>query len=160
MDNIVVHPADGDARIRIQRVDLTPLQPSTFLISTHDRAYDRIEPSYLLGLRHFIVLQLGKFYSYRDQPSVIGFLVRHPPALRLLLEARTHLQKHFGLDPRVVLELVPDPYSDRADKLFAHICTSLPPQEALARLDRLDDEWFLDRLSQVSPHFNFNLEFE
>jgi len=59
----------------------------------------------------------------------------------------------------VVLEVVSDPEVEDMDELFAYILTSFPVDEALARLAKLDEEWFLDQLDQVGGRFNFNLEF-
>jgi len=46
-----------------------------------------------------------------------------------------------------------------AKELFAYIRTSLPVDEALSRLDKFDEEWFLDQLDRAGGRFNFNLEF-
>jgi hypothetical protein len=59
----------------------------------------------------------------------------------------------------VTLEVVSDPEVEGVEELFAYILTSLPVNEALARLHRLDEEWFLDQLDRVGGRFNFNLEF-
>jgi len=116
------------------------------------------------ALRQFIVessrlRRLGEFYSFRDMPPVRRFLRAHPQLTEVLLEAHAHLQKCFGPDPQVALEVVSDPEAEGPDELFAYILTSLPADEALARLDRLDEEWFLDQLDRVGTFFNFNLEF-
>jgi hypothetical protein len=116
------------------------------------------------ALRQFIVersrlRQLGEFYSFRDALAIRGFLRAHPQLTEVLLEAHAHLQECFGPDPQVALEVVSDPEAEGPDELFAYILTSLPADEALARLDRLDEEWFLDQLDRVGTFFNFNLEF-
>jgi len=116
------------------------------------------------ALRQFIVessrlRQLGEFYYFRDMPPVRRFLRAHPQLTEVLLEAHAHLQKCFGPDPQVALEVVSDPEAEGPDELLAYILTSLPADEALARLDRLDEEWFLDQLDRVGTFFNFNLEF-
>jgi len=83
----------------------------------------------------------------------------YPQLVEVLLEARLYLQKYFGPAPQVTLEVVSDPEVEGVEELFAYILTSLPVDEALARLDRLDEEWFLDQLDRVGGRFNFNLEF-
>jgi len=103
--------------------------------------------------------RLEEIYSLRDAATVRRFLHACPQLVEVLLEARIHLQKFFGPDPQVTLEVISDPEAESIDELFAYILTSLPVDEALARLDRLDEEWFLDQLDRIDGQFNFNLEF-
>ncbi len=103
--------------------------------------------------------RLEEIYSLRDPATVWHFLRTYPQLIEVLLEAPVHLQKYFGPDPQVTLEVVSDPEVEGMDELFAYILTSLPVDEALARLDRLDEEWFLDQLDRIDGQFNFNLEF-
>lgn len=116
------------------------------------------------ALQQFIVessrlRQLGEFYSFRDMLPVRRFLRARPQLIDVLLEAHTYLEKHFGPGPLVTLEVVSDPEATDWDQLFAYILTSLPVDEAQARLDRLDEEWFLGQLDRIGDLFNFNLEF-
>ena len=103
--------------------------------------------------------QLEEMYSLRNAAAVRCFLHTYPQLVEVLLEARLYLQKYFGPAPQVTLEVVSDPEVEGVEELFAYILTSLPVDEALARLDRLDEEWFLDQLDRVGGRFNFNLEF-
>ena len=82
-----------------------------------------------------------------------------PTLIDLLLEAHAYLERYFGLDPQVVLEVVSDPDSNDSEELFANIRTSLPVDEALERLDQLDQGWFLAQLGRTGGRFNFSLEF-
>jgi len=103
--------------------------------------------------------QLEEIYSLRDAAAVRRFLYAYPQLLEVLLEAHVYLQKYFGSDPRVTLAVVSDPEVEGMDELFAYVLTSLPVNEALVRLDNLDEEWFLDQLDRLGGRFNFNLEF-
>ena len=103
--------------------------------------------------------RLEEIYSLRDAAAVRRFLQACPQLIELLLEAHVYLQEYFGPDPQVTLEVVSDPEAESMDELFAYILTSLPVDEALARLDKLDEEWFLDQLDRVDGQLNFNLEF-
>ena len=96
----------------------------------------------------------------RVNAAAVGrFLHAYPQLIEVLLEAYVYLQKYFGPDPQVTLEVVSDPEVEGVEELFTYILTSLPVNEALARLDKLDEEWFLDQLDRVGGRFNFNLEF-
>jgi hypothetical protein len=103
--------------------------------------------------------RLEEIYSLRNAVAVKRFLLACPQLVEVLLEARVHLQRYFGPDLQVALEVVSDPETEGLKELFAYIHTSLPVDEALARLDKLDEEWFLDQLDRVDGQFNFNLEF-
>jgi len=103
--------------------------------------------------------QFEELYSLRNAATVRRFLHAYPRLVKVLLEARLYLQKYFGPAPQVTLEVVSDPEVEGVEELFAYILTSLPVDEALARLDKLDEEWFLDQLDRVGGRFNFNLEF-
>jgi len=115
-------------------------------------------------LREFIaesarLRQLGVLYLLCDSVAVRHFLRANPQLIHVLLEAHFHLREHFGPNSQVVLEVVSDPEAKDQEQLFAYIRTSLPVDEALAGLDRLDEEWFLGQLDQVGGLLNFNLEF-
>jgi hypothetical protein len=97
-------------------------------------------------------------YLLRNAIAVHRFLQAYPRLIDVLWEAQLHLAKHFGPDPQVALEVVSDPEANGAKQLFAYIRTTLPVEAALAQLDLLDEEWFLDQLDQVNGLFNFNLE--
>ena len=101
---------------------------------------------------------LEELYSLRDAATVWPFLLAHSQLVEVLLEAYPYLEEHFGPDPKVTLEVVNDPEAVTRKQLFAYIVTSLPPAKALARLDKLDEEWFLDQLDRVDGLLNFNLE--
>jgi hypothetical protein len=101
--------------------------------------------------------RLEEMYSFCDAAAVRDFLQTHPHLIEVILEAYPYLVKHFGPNPQVMLEVVRDPEAERLEQLFAYILTSLDADEALARLDRLDEEWFLDQSDRVGDLFNFNL---
>ena len=103
--------------------------------------------------------QIRRMYGLRAEAEVVRFLRTHPALIDLLLEAPTHVERYFGPNPQLVLEVVTDPEVPDSEELFANICTPLPVEEALERLDQLDEGWFLDQLERTGGRFNFNLEF-
>jgi hypothetical protein len=102
--------------------------------------------------------KLDKMYHSRDAIVVQRFLQDHPHLIDMVFEAYPYLMKHFGPAPQFVLEVVSDPEADGWDQLFAYIVTSLPVNQALTRLERFDEEWFLGQLDRVGDLFNFDLE--
>lgn len=110
-----------------------------------------------LSLQRMFMRQLEEVYPFRNTEAVRRFLGAHPHLIEIILEAYPYLVKHFGPNPQVMLEVVRDPEAERPEQLFAYILTSLDADEALDRLDRLDEEWFLDQSDRVGDFFNFNL---
>lgn len=102
--------------------------------------------------------RLQDHYSFRHAQAVERFLDRHPQLIDLIIEAHPHVAQHFGPEVHVVLEVVRDPEGETSEQLFAYISTTLPACEALACLDRVDEEWFLNQLDVAGGLFNFNLE--
>lgn len=101
---------------------------------------------------------LQQLYTLREREKVLWFLEKYPFLVSLLLEAYVEVGNYFP-HSRVFLKVFDDPEVEGMDKLFAYIRTPLPVDEALARLDKLDEEWFLDQLDRAAGRFNFNLEF-
>lgn len=101
---------------------------------------------------------LDNVYSVRDASKVYRFLQEHDELVGFLLEAYPQIEKHFGPAPQVKLQVISDPEGHGLEQLFAYIHTSLPVQEALSRLELLDEEWFLDQIDRVGDVFNFNVE--
>jgi len=103
--------------------------------------------------------QIKRSYGFREKAETARFLQIHPALIDLLLEASPYVERYFGPNPQVVLEVVRDPEVTGSEELFANICTSLPVEEALERLDQFDEKWFLAQLERTAGRFNFNLEF-
>ena len=111
-----------------------------------------------LTTTHLHLHKLEEMYSFRNKAAVQRFLQIHPHLIEIILEAYPYLVKHFGPNPQVMLEVVRDPEAEEdSEQLFAYILNSLPADEALKRLDKLDDEWFLGQFDRVGKLFNFNL---
>ena len=90
---------------------------------------------------------LADLYRFNDREAVTGFIYRHDFLVELLIEARKHIRTHFGPDTPAALEVLHDPEDEHGEpELLALIETTLPPEEALMRLDRLDETWWLDAL--------------
>ena len=106
------------------------------------------------------VNKLEALYSFRNASAVRQFLEAHPNLIELLLEAYRYLQKHFGSIPQIVLELVTYPDETAYDELVAWIQSEDRVPEGLEKLEKFEDEWFLDHLTEIGNSFNFNIEFK
>ena len=84
----------------------------------------------------------------------------NPQLVDVLFEARTKFDAYFSADTRSSLEVFIDPEDDHsAPRLFALILTALPSDEASARLDRLDEDWWLDQPYEVKRLMNIDVEY-
>ena len=105
---------------------------------------------------------LEDFYTLVNADEVRRFLRVYPDAADVLIEAPPHVERIFGSNTRVALEVTFDPDSESprdSVELFGNIQTSLPVEAALERLSRFDDEWFLAQLTRAGGRLNFNLDF-
>jgi hypothetical protein len=102
---------------------------------------------------------LEKLYFFRRPSEVKEFLEASPFLKPLLVEAYERIGNCFGPKPEVVLEVVTDPEADDDRQLFAFIQTSLPSEQALDKLDRLDDDWWLDAADRSEGKLCLHVEF-
>jgi len=102
---------------------------------------------------------LERLYIFKDQAEVSRFLEKYPFLVPLLLEAYGHIALHFPYS-QVFLEVVSDPEASSDSQLVAFIATSLAPGEAVNRLDRFDDAWWLDALDRAQGKLCVHLEFQ
>ena len=84
-----------------------------------------------------------RLYAFRRRDEVISFLSDHPFLVELLHEAHAKIQIYFDSYLPMILEVVADPEAIDDRELVLFIQTDLPPVEALASLDRLDEDWWL-----------------
>lgn len=102
--------------------------------------------------------KLQEFYESRGVEDVWHFLKSYPALIRFLQDSRHYLLEHFGGNTTYTLELVCDPERGNFRQLQVYIGTSMAIDNALAQLDKLDEEWFLSQLNSVGSLINFNLE--
>ena len=101
--------------------------------------------------------KIEQVYSLRNAQTIGRFLQQHPHLIDFLLESYPYIEKYFGTQTKVFLDIFLDPELAE-EQLLASIETSLSVDEALTLLNKLDDEWFLPRLDSVDNLFNFHLE--
>lgn len=98
-------------------------------------------------------------FSYRRPQEVRQFLEAHPFLVSLLREARARIDEYFGSHNDVVLEVVTEADAEDDRELFAFVQTDLPHQEALARLEQLDEDWWLDASDRAQGKLCIHVEF-
>jgi len=86
---------------------------------------------------------LERLYTFRKRAEVLWFLGKYPVLVPLLLEAHDKIGDHFS-HPQLFLEVVTDPEVNDDHQLVVFIATNSRPDEALRRLGRFDEDWWLD----------------
>lgn len=109
--------------------------------------------------KEFEIEQLATVYQFKDYTAVRSFLSSHSGLLMLLDEAQKKIKEVFGANTEIALEVFSDPESDVGPKLFALIYTVLPVDQALAQLEHLDQEWWLDASARANGLLNFDVEY-
>ncbi len=102
---------------------------------------------------------LEDIFALRQPREVTEFLEEHPHLGSLLLEAYNHIQEHFGPRPQVTLDVVIDPEATDDRILYLFIATPLPPENALEKLDRFDEEWWLSALDRAQGKLCVHVEY-
>ncbi len=100
-------------------------------------------------LRRFVVA---------DRPKLASYLEEHAQVLPILLEAADQLNSRFP-QSELELKVVRFPEAGNYQQLFVYVKTDLPVEEASARLDAFDDEWFLEADTRGDHGFNVKLRF-
>ena len=98
-------------------------------------------------------------YAVSDAVPAGAFALDRTYLLDLLLEAYPRLGSLFEPGCVVRLERATDP--DLADRIYllVTVMTSLPVAEALARMDRFADEWWLDHIGEAGRDLVFDVDF-
>lgn len=108
---------------------------------------------------------IERLYSLTNRGRVLRFLDEHAFLVPVLFEAFARILERFPLS-RLFLEVVVDPEIAQADdakvdgeQLILAIATSLEVEEAMNRLERLDNDWWLEVLPHTQGRLCVNLEF-
>lgn len=102
---------------------------------------------------------LSKIYTFRKPSEVSEFLRDNHFLISLLVEAYDNIEAFFP-SAELILEVVTDPEAKRDKELVVFIHTSLTPDEALDKLERLDRNWWLDASLDAGGKLCIHLEFE
>jgi len=93
-------------------------------------------------LNHDMVL-LNNKYTLKTVRDVYDFIGNNPYLLPLLMEAYSRIRNFFPSEI-LFLEVATDPDEIGDKQLVIYICTDLSPQEAIDKLNQLDDNWWLN----------------
>jgi hypothetical protein len=107
--------------------------------------------------RQRYIAQIENRYSLGDRGAVWQFLFAHPDLAPVLLTAYDLLQEHLP-EAHVELRVVQEPEVPHWSQLHAAVRTSLPVDQALDLLERLEEDWFERQPNWVDDLFVFDVE--
>jgi len=117
-----------------------------------------IKQSYLENLRRDLT-SLSQNYTFRRSSEVLEFLSDNVSLMPLIEEAYRKIREYFP-EEKLILEVVADPEVDNEKELMIFIHTTLNPDEALERLDMLDENWWLDASLEAGEKLCVHMEFQ
>jgi hypothetical protein len=99
-----------------------------------------------------------RIHGLNDE-AVAAYLAQHPAAREVLDEAAAVLPEFFDAPVDIVLDVPPDYEGEHVQHLYVRIQTSEDVDQALARKDRFNEEWWWQRMTDAPPTMHFTLEF-
>lgn len=115
--------------------------------------------STLSGSERLTAALLSRFLLH-SQSDVISHIEHHPELLPVLNDARSRVEQYFGAKVDCSLTILNDPADRNFEPvLCVFIQTSLPPIEARAIMDRMDEEWWFDQPDCVSDTLNIDIQY-
>ena len=105
------------------------------------------------------IRRLQEVFVFRDARKVTSFIRKHVILAGILEESHLEIQRYFGPNPGVSLQVNSDPELQGAVEMFGYIATALTPEEAGHRLEQFDRNWFLQQVPRIKGLLNFDLEF-
>jgi hypothetical protein len=109
-------------------------------------------------LNHDMVL-LNNKYTLKTAADVYDFVGSNPHLLPWLMETYHQIRNYFPSEI-LFLEVVTDPDEIGDKQLVIYICTDLSPQEAIDKLDQLDDNWWLNVSDASDSKLLIQVEYE
>jgi hypothetical protein len=91
---------------------------------------------------------LEKLYSLREKNEILEFLEAYQFLIPVLLEAPDKI-RHYFPDAQLFLECVTDPEGIDDDLLELAICINIEPDEAVDKLNKFQDDWWLNLSNKI-----------
>lgn len=110
-------------------------------------------------MRNHDMLLLNNKYTLKTAADVYDFVGSNPHLLPLLMEAYSRIRNYFPSEI-LLLEVVTDPEEIGYKQLVVYICTDLSPQDAIDKLDQLDDNWWLNVSDASDSKLLIQVEYE
>ena len=125
--------------------------------TTMPRGWSLWAPDEILQAKWPVV---GRCFKIANPAMVASFLRDNPDLLDVLLQACAPLRALFGESTPLDLRYQRDPEIPHRRYLCVRVTTDLPVSDAIQRMDRFDEGWWLDRIASYGRRLVFVLEFQ
>jgi hypothetical protein len=98
-------------------------------------------------------------YEFRNFNEIHEYIGEQSFLIDILLEAKAEIEKIFGKNAILILDLVHFNDYPGARELFVRIATPLSANEAYPLLTRFEEEWWLDASDRADNLITFTLEY-
>ena len=88
------------------------------------------------------------------------YLNQHPMLYPYIVESIGKIKAIFGSYLELELRLVKDPEDAAYRRLFGYIWVKSNVDEAIDKLNQLDDEYILDLPDDIASHLNFDVRYK
>lgn len=105
------------------------------------------------------IQKLGGRYKLEDSAAVEAYLRSNDFLTCILSEAHEKITDLFGPGAQVSLKVVEEPEAKDSRRLFILIRPDMRPKEAIGRLDKLDENWWLDALPAARGKLSIDVEY-
>jgi hypothetical protein len=102
--------------------------------------------------------RLEAAYDLVNREEVLDFLAQHSFLIPILIEASRQIPGYFPSDISLALELLVGPEDPEDRSLFLAVRTRQNSADALASLDRLDEEWWVEQSYQTDGALTITIE--
>lgn len=100
-----------------------------------------------------------KNYNISNIDDVKKFIEKHTFLIALLAQIPERVSNFFGSVQGLDLRLILDTEFKGSSELSIRILTNLRAKDAMDILDKFDEEWWLDNITQAENLINISLEF-
>jgi hypothetical protein len=111
---------------------------------------DTMDLNLIMGLLNYM-------YALKNAGEIRCTIEKHNYLTSLLDDAYEDIRKEFPCE-KISLEIYSDPAYPTEKEVLISILTSMSPDEAINRLDRVDDDWWINNLGE--PYINTCLKLE
>lgn len=102
---------------------------------------------------------LAKDYIIKNPQEVADFIGENLFLLELLEEIPARIRKYFGKEQELTLEFFLDPEDVNWHRLWVRIPTKLPVSEAMLKLTKFDENWWIDNEERSNSKITIRSEY-
>lgn len=101
---------------------------------------------------------IKQYYELVNIEQIINFINKNQLSIDFLIDAAEQFRNEFGKETKITLRYLSDPSLFNDEGLVACIYTSLSVEQALDKIDEIDEKWFLQNRHICKGRFIFDVE--